>query len=41
MTMSAQTKRQARIRRHRRVREQVQGWTERPAWRCSARTSTS
>jgi len=30
MTMSAQTKRNARIRRHRRVRKQVQGTAERP-----------
>jgi large subunit ribosomal protein L18 len=30
MTMSAQTKRNARIRRHRRVRKQVQGSAERP-----------
>ena len=30
MTMSAQTKRNARIRRHRRVRKQVQGSTDRP-----------
>ncbi|RPI10542.1 MAG: 50S ribosomal protein L18 [Actinobacteria bacterium] len=30
MTMSAQTKRQARIRRHRRVRKSVQGTAERP-----------
>ena len=30
MTMSAQTKRTARIRRHRRVRKQVQGTAERP-----------
>ena len=30
MTMSAQTKRNARIRRHRRVRKQVRGSAERP-----------
>ena len=30
MTMSAQTKRNARIRRHRRVRKQVQGTADRP-----------
>ena len=30
MTVSAQHKRESRIRRHRRVRKQVQGTTERP-----------